>query len=78
MVERIPPEGEWTTVSYSSLVRAVAYDRAAERIFVRLIPYGLVVFESCGEEVWRRFTVPGTSMGAYVQNVLERHPHTRY
>lgn len=77
MVVRIPSDGEWTKITDSSLVWAVAYDEAAERIFVRVIPKGLIVFEECSPETWSRFGVSGTSRGAYVTNVLMLHPHIR-
>jgi len=75
---RIPPEDEWSPVDDSTLVRAVAYDAAAERIFVRLIPRGLIVFEECTQRTWELFRIPGTSPGDYVTRVLGRHPHTRF
>lgn len=78
MVARIPPEDDWSTVSDSTLVRSISFDSAAERIFVRLIPQGLIVFEDCSETVWRRFCVEGISKGAYVSQVLMQHRHTRF
>lgn len=77
MVVRVPPADEWLVVEDSTLVREIAFDEAAERIFVRWKPQGMLVFENCSVETWDLFRVPGTSKGAYVLHVLSRHPHTR-
>ncbi len=76
MVVRIPPSGEWCSVTDSTLVHKVAFDEAAERIFVRLKPRGLVVFEECDIKTWQRFCTEGISKGAYVTQVLSAHPYT--
>lgn len=78
MVVRVPPDDEWLAVEESTLVREIAFDEAAERIFVRCKPTGLIVFEDCSAKTWNLFRVTGTSKGAYVLHVLSRHRHTRF
>lgn len=78
MVVRIPPDDEWLIIEDSTLVGGIAFDEAAQRIFVRFKPQGLMVFEDCVGKTWDLFRTPGTSKGAYVTQVLSRHPYTRY
>ncbi|MEU6893952.1 KTSC domain-containing protein [Streptomyces sp. NPDC046557] len=66
---------DWVPVTESSLVAACAYDEAAERIFVQFHSGTVWQFENCSREMWRPLTIPGTSKGRYVQDVLSRQVH---
>lgn len=78
MVERFPPSEDWKAFDDSTVIHSAAFDEAADRIFVRLLRGGIVVFEGCDESNWRNFTTPGVSRGEYMTNVLERHSYRRH
>jgi hypothetical protein len=68
---------EWITVEKSTLIEAIAYDGAAERIYVRLHSGEEWYFDDCDTHLWERFKSPAMSKGEFLTNVLENHKHTR-
>jgi hypothetical protein len=68
---------EWMNVAGSTIVAAVAYDDAAERIYVRLHSGDVVYFEDCDAALWQRFQSPALSKGEFIKNVLEHHAYSR-
>jgi hypothetical protein len=71
------PPVEWIDVAGSTIVSAIAYDDAAERIYVRLHAGDIVYFDDCDMALWREFQSPGISKGQFIDNVLERHSYKR-
>lgn len=61
----------------SSWVAAIAYDLAAEIIFVRLSDGAEWCYEACPIDVWEAFTAPGQSRGQYINQVLKHKPNHR-
>lgn len=62
----------WQTVDGSSLVRGLAYDEAAHRIFVRLHNGTEHFFDECPPAVWQAL-LAAPSKGEFVTHRLERH-----
>jgi hypothetical protein len=68
---------EWIEVAGSTLVAAIAYDDAAERIYVRLHSGDAFYFEDCDVTLWRQFQSPAISKGQFIESVLEHHAYRR-
>ena len=67
---------DWFNVT-STVIAAIAYDDAAERIYVRLHSGDVVYFEDCDVALWQRFSSPAIGKGEFMKNVLERHTYRR-
>lgn len=69
---------EWTHISDSQRVIAVAYDAEQETIYVRF-PNGVEWWYSgCPLPVWDEFNAPGTSKGRFIKDVLDARPNGRW
>lgn len=68
---------EWIDVAGSTIVAAIAYDDAAERIYVRLHSGDEVYFEDCDVTLWQQFQSPAVGKGEFIKNVLEHHAYSR-
>jgi hypothetical protein len=66
---------EWIGVTNSTLVSAVAFDEAAERIFVKLHSGKVWLFDDCTSDLWEAFVSSGISKGEFMTGVLERRPY---
>jgi hypothetical protein len=69
-------ELEWIDVD-STAVASVAYDVAAEVIYVRFTSGVEYAYEACPPHVWEEFTAPGQSHGKYVNETLKCKPYHR-
>lgn len=68
---------DWQDVE-SSLVHSVAYDSAAERIYVQMLSGMVWRFEDCSESDYRALVAPGQSPGFVVTEFLQvRRQHAR-
>ncbi len=67
------PVNEWVRVHDSTLVRALKFDQAAQRIYVRNHSRQLWVYEDCSDLDWTLLMTFGISKGEYIMNVLDRH-----
>lgn len=67
---------DWIDV-ISTVIAAIAYDDAAERIYVRLHSGDVVYFEEFDTALWQRFSSPAIGKGEFMKNVLERHVYRR-
>lgn len=69
----------WVEVNDSERVSAVAYDAEQETIYVRFKKTGVEWwYGSCPPHIWEQFTLPGTSKGRYIKEVLDAHPNGRW
>jgi hypothetical protein len=68
----------WINVTESTIVTAIAYDDAAERIFVRLHSGVEFYFDNCDPALWNQFKSPAHSKGEFIKNVLENHAYGRW
>jgi hypothetical protein len=75
MVEESMPANVRISIGGSTLVEAAMYDEAAERIHIWDRSGRHWMFDGCDWDLWRLFMVPHESRGAFVVNVLNRHPH---
>jgi len=68
----------WITVYDSSRIVAMAYDSNSETIYVRF-PNGVEWwYGNCPKSVWEEFSLPGTSKGKYIHQVLDKHPNGKH
>ena len=71
-------ELDWRPVE-SSRISHEAYDREAEKIYVRFKDSNVEwCYRACPPGVWEAFTAPGQSRGEYIANVLNYKPHGRH
>jgi hypothetical protein len=69
----------WIDVADSDRLVAVAYDAEQETIYVRFKKGGLEWWYGlCPPYIWEQFTMPGTSKGRFIREVLDDHPKGRY
>jgi hypothetical protein len=69
---------DWTPVTDSDRVVAVAYDVETETIYARF-PDGVEWhYAACPPHVWEEFCQPGTSKGRYIHQVLNGKPNGKH
>jgi hypothetical protein len=68
---------DWTPVTDSTRVIAVAYDEEAEVVYVRFRNGTEWQYEGCPPLIWEEFVRPGISKGSYIRNVLDHRPNRR-
>lgn len=66
---------DWTPVTDSSRVSAIAYRESAEQVFVRFHDGVEWCYEQCPLHTWRVFASAGTSKGKFISSVLDKLPN---
>lgn len=73
------PEIEWTEVTDSERIVAMAYDEEEESIYVRFPKGGVEwCYEDCPPHIWDEFSASGQSKGLYIHETLNHKPNHRH